>query len=199
MADGCGRCNYYQTAQCKVHNWITEISLLRSLLLGQELEEEIKWGFPCYTINGKNVAMIAVFKNNCALSFFKGSYLKNDPMNLLTKPGENSQEGRLIRFTKYEEIEHNVVAISNLINEAKQLILSGKVNKPEKENVIEKPEQLRIIFKNDPSFEKAFNMLTPGRQRAYLIHFKQPKQEATKISRIEKSRTRIMQGLGMHD
>ena len=102
LLDGCGRCKLYQTPQCKVHKWPEELNTLRGLILQFGLEEEIKWGFPCYTLNGKNILMLAPFKENCSISFFKGALLKENP--ILEKSGENSNTFRLIRFQGVEKI-----------------------------------------------------------------------------------------------
>lgn len=198
LLDGCGRCKYYQTAQCKVLKWTEELTMLRSIILESGLNEEIKWGFPCYTLNGKNVLMLAPFKENCSISFFKGSLLKNH-VHLLEKAGENSNVARLIRFKNTEKINQNIVEIKALINEAisieKEGIKLPKVN----HSSIELPTELMDAFEEDSIFKNSFKALTPGRQRAYILFFSQPKQMQTRINRIEKSKNAILAGKGLNE
>ena len=198
LVDGCGRCADYKTPACKVHKWPEELNYLREIILNTELTEEIKWGFPCYTLNGKNVLMITAFRDNCGISFFNGSFI-SDPQNLLKKPGENSQNGRVLRITKLSDITENSEHIEKLILDAIQIQKNGTIPKKVVPLVVEIPSVLADIFKEDPYFRDAFMQLTPGRRRAYVLFFNQPKNESTKISRIEKNRDRILQGLGMHD
>ena len=124
LLDGCGRCKLYQTPQCKVHKWPEELITLRALILELGLEEEIKWGFPCYTLNGKNILMLAPFKDNCAISFFKGALLKEN--SILEKSGENSNTFRLIRFQGMEKINQEKETIQQIIQEAIEIEKSGK-------------------------------------------------------------------------
>jgi uncharacterized protein YdeI (YjbR/CyaY-like superfamily) len=197
LLDGCGRCKYYQTPQCKVHKWPEELITLRGLILEYGLEEEIKWGFPCYTLNGKNILMLAPFKDNCALSFFKGALLKENP--ILEKSGENSNTFRLIRFQGMDKINKEKETIRHIIQEAIDIEKSGKKLPKTDYSSIEIPEELEAAFEDDHLFKAAFKSLTPGRQRGYILHFSQPKQTQTRSNRIEKSKTAIMNGKGFNE
>lgn len=192
LKDGCGRCKLFATPKCKVNTWRTELEMLRSILHKSKLTEEIKWGNPCYTWEGKNVVMIGAFKESCVLSFFKGALLK-DPFHILEKPGENSNTFRLFRFTDSKKITTLKTKILAYINEAIELEKSGaKIER--KTTPIELPVELKQKFKEDPILKAAFQKLTPGRQRSYALFISAAKQSATRSSRIEKYRTMILSG-----
>ena len=124
LAEGCGRCSYWRTPRCKVHNWQQELKHLRTIMISSELIEEMKWSVPCYTFRNKNVVILSAFKEYCALSFFKGTLLK-DPHGLLDKPGENSQAVRLLRFTTLQDVVEKESIIKAYIQEAIELEKSG--------------------------------------------------------------------------
>ncbi len=197
LLDGCGRCKLYQTPQCKVHRWPEELNNLRGLILELGLEEEIKWGFPCYTLNGKNILMLAPFKDNCAISFFKGALLKENP--ILEKSGENSNTFRLIRFQGMEKINQEKKTIQQIIQEAIEIEKSGKKLPKTDYATIELPVELENTFEDDHVFKSAFKSLTPGRQRGYILHFAQPKQAHTRMNRIEKCKPAIFNGKGLNE
>jgi uncharacterized protein YdeI (YjbR/CyaY-like superfamily) len=197
LMDGCGRCKLYQTPQCKVHKWPEELNTLRGLILQFGLEEEIKWGFPCYTLNGKNILMLAPFKDNCSISFFKGALLKENP--ILEKSGENSNTFRLIRFQGIDRIFKEKESIQKIIQEAIEIEKSGKKLPKTDYSAIELPEELENAFEDDHIFKAAFKSLTPGRQRGYILHFSQPKQTQTRINRIEKCKSAILNGKGLNE
>lgn len=198
FAQGCGRCSLFSTPQCRVHLWQEQMQTLRDLLLRAGLTEERKWGNPCYTLNGKNVIMLGAFKDYCSLGFFKGSLL-NDPKNLMVAAGENSQASRQLRFTSVQEIIKQKKHIEAIIKDAMRTEQEGKkvAFKAVSEFVV--PDELTQTFEDDPELKKAFYALTPGRQRGYLLHFAQPKQSATRLSRIEKCTPQIMRGEGLND
>jgi uncharacterized protein YdeI (YjbR/CyaY-like superfamily) len=197
LIDGCMRCKYGGTPQCKVNRWRRELEILRQIALESGLREEIKWGVPCYTLEGKNIAVVSAFKEYASLSFFKGVLL-TDPHAILDQHGESSQSARLIKFTNPEEIIKQREWLKNYMQEAIEIEKSGKKvvfkKKPEPE-----PEELLQVFKDSPQLKTAFYKLTPGRQRGYIIYFSQPKQPQTRFSRIEKSRQKIMDGKGLYD
>ena len=197
LTEGCGRCKYFQTPQCKVHRWSEELLILRSIVLHAGLKEELKWSMPCYTIDGKNILIIAAFKDYCSVSFFKGALLK-DTKQLLATPGENSNASRQFKFTDTKQIIKFEKEILQYIKEAIVIEQSGaKIPKPESEKEI--IAELKLEFKNNPGLENAFYKLTPGRQRGYLIYFSDAKQTATRTSRIQKYITKILDGKGFHD
>jgi uncharacterized protein YdeI (YjbR/CyaY-like superfamily) len=173
------------------------LNLLRKLLHETILVEELKWKQPCYTLNGKNVVILAALKDHVIISFFKGVLLSND--KLLQKAGENSQAGRIIRLYSLDEVKSNLTFIKASIDAAIEIEKKGvKVEKDESAE-IEIPDELHQVFKKDVDYKKAFFKLTPGRQRAYLIFFTGAKQSETRFSRIEKFRKRILDGYGFND
>ena len=178
--------------------WQAEISTLRDILQETALTEDFKWNNPCYTYNGKNVAMIGGFKAHCFISFFKGVLL-SDPNNSLQKAGENAQSAKLYTFQHIAEIVDQKDLIKAFVAEAIEHEKLG--NKPEtsaKDNLELLPELVDFLASN-PDLKTAFNALTPGRQRGYNLYFSGAKQSATRISRIKKYIPRIMQGKGFHD
>ena len=178
--------------------WKEELTKLREIILDCGLTEDFKWMHPCYTINGKNVLLIHGFKEYCALLFNKGALLK-DPVNILIQQTENTQSARQIRFTNITEIEKQEAVLKAYILEAIVIEKSGlKINR-KKTSDFDVPEELNKKFEEDSNFKKAFNQLSPGRQRGYLLHFSQPKQSKTRISRIEKTINRVLEGKGLND
>lgn len=196
LLDGCMRCKYGATPQCKVHTWHDELVLLRALIQTSGLTEEIKWGSPVYTRNGKNVISLGVLKDCCVLGFFKGALL-SDPHQILEQQG-NIQASRIIRFTDTAKIRLLEKSILEYIREATDIEDQGlkvqTVKNPEP-----MPDELLASLEADPELKAAFYALTLGRQRGYIIHFSQPKQAQTRYSRIARHRERILQGLGFHD
>lgn len=197
LIEGCGRCDLGNTPECKVNLWQKELRKLRAILLDCGLTEELKWGSPCYTFEKNNVSMLGSLRESCVLSFLKGSLL-NDADGILTKPGENSQAARVIRFTKLEEIIKIEPVLRAYIFEAIDVEKAG-LKVEFKTNPEPIPEELQNKFNEDPSFKTAFFALTPGRQRGYILHFSAPKQSKTRVARIEKCQPQIFEGIGFHD
>ncbi len=198
LLEGCGRCKLAGTPKCKVHHWTAPLIELRRIVLSGGFTEERKWGMPTYTWNGKNVIILAAFKENCVISFLKGALL-TDPKNLLVVPGENSQSTSFIRFTDIKQVLKLETAIKTFLKEAKLIEESGKKVITKKADEMEIPDELNTAFKKQPSLKKAFYALTPGRQRGYILHFTGAKQSATRVSRIEKCVPRILEGKGIQD
>lgn len=191
------RCPKGGTEECKVHSWTEELLLLRKYVLECGLKEVVKWGVPCYTHKGSNVLIVSAFKDFACLSFFKGALIQEDN-GFLVKPGKHSQASRFMQFTEVQEIEELESIIKSCIREA--IEIENKGLKVEfKKNPEPIPEELTAKMEEDPSFKTAFEALTPGRQRGYIIHFSQPKQSKTRIARIEKWTEKILNGEGMHD
>jgi uncharacterized protein YdeI (YjbR/CyaY-like superfamily) len=178
--------------------WQNEITLLRALVLDCNLNEELKWRVPCYTHQGKNILIVSAFKNYCSINFFKGSLL-SDYENILEKPGDNSFEGRLIKFTHVAEIEKLKATIKAYIFEAIEIEKAGIKFDNKAKSQIEFPIELQNIFEENQKLKEAFISLTPGRQRGYLLHFSQAKQSKTIITRIEKYIPRILLSKGIND
>jgi len=197
LVDGCMRCKFGGTPNCKVNHWSKELEALRKIVIKSVLDEELKWGMPCYTLNNKNILMISAFKEYASISFFKGVLLK-DKEKLLTAHGESSQSVRMIKFTNSKQIIQQSSIIKAYIEEAIEIENSGK--KVEfKKNPEPIPEELIVEFNKDLKFKKAFHELTPGRQRGYIIFFSQPKSTQSKLNRIEKCRENILKGIGLND
>lgn len=182
----------------KTKKWKEELEQLRTIVLDCGLTEELKWGSPCYSFREHNVAIIGELKDCCVLSFFKGALLK-DTDQLLVKPGENTQAARTIKFTGVREIVKLKATLKAYIYEAIEVEKVGlKVDFKEKTQLVF-PEELLNKFKKDTALKTAFHALTPGRQRAYILYFSQPKQSQTKEARIEKYRAKILNGKGLND
>jgi uncharacterized protein YdeI (YjbR/CyaY-like superfamily) len=197
LEEGCGRCKLHATPQCKVHSWPQELRALRRMLLESGLVEELKWSIPCYTLDGKNIAVLAAFKDYCSLSFFKGALLKDEKK--LLQSGENTQSASGFRFTSIDPILEKEDLIKAYIHEAIEVEKAGLKAEFKQKDELELPEELLQKFAEIPELEAAFKALTPGRQRGYVLHFSQAKQAATRISRIEKQIPKIMEGKGFFD
>lgn len=196
LIDGCMRCKYGGTPQCKVHNWREELEMLRQIVLETGLTEEIKWGAPVYTHKGKNIVSVGALKESANIGFFKGVLL-TDKHKILQQQG-NLQSDRIIKFTNVKDIEKVKDVLKEYVLEAIEIEESGK--KVEfKKNPEPIPNELLEAFEQDPAFKKAFYALTAGRQRGYIIHFSQPKQSQTRIGRIEKYKEQIFNGIGLND
>lgn len=194
---GCGRCPLVATPQCKVNTWRELLLSIRDLMLGCQLVEERKWGAPCYTYQGKNVAIIGAFKSYCSIAFFKGVLL-NDVGGLLQKPGENSHTGRVIKINTLEQLQQHSDQIRALINQAIEIEKQG-IKPPENTPAIPIPAELQSKFEALPELGQAFRKLSPGRQKEYLIYFSQAKQPATRAGRVERYTQKILSGKGLRD
>lgn len=176
--------------------WPAEAAHLRTILRDCGLDEGLKWGKPCYMSDGDNIAIIQEMKGFLALMFFKGALL-DDPDGILTPPGPNSNSGRQIRFHSVEDINEATDQIRAFVAAAIKIERAGlKIEKP---SVIELPEELQARLAEDAVLKSAFDALTPGRQRGYSLYIGGAKQPATRFSRIEKHRDRILEGKGIHD
>lgn len=197
LADGCGRCKYGGTPDCKVHRWEKELVLLRKIILSCGLMEELKWSVPCYTFKNKNVLILAAFKEYCAVSFFKGSLIQ-DEVGLLQKQSEHSQAVRLLKITALNDILQHEDTIRDYVHQAIELESAGIKVPTEKPDLIF-PEELKHRFDILPALKKAFLALTYSKQRAYVLHFSSPKNTATRKTRIDKAMNDIMQGKGLNE
>jgi uncharacterized protein YdeI (YjbR/CyaY-like superfamily) len=184
---------YFSNAQ-----WHKEIEKLRTIVLDCGLNEELKWGVPCYTFEKKNIVLIHVFKGYCALLFFKGALL-NDPNGILVQQTENVQAARQIRFTNVKEIVKLKSTLKAYIYEAIEVEKAGLKVKLKKATEFNIPDEFQKKLNKNAALKTAFYALTPGRQRAYLLHFSQPKQSKTRESRVEKSMPQILNGKGLND
>jgi len=178
--------------------WQEEIESLREIVLGCGLDEELKWGCPCYTQGGNNIVLIHVFKEYCAVLFFKGVLLK-DPDGVLIQQTKNVQVARQMRFTTLQEIVKRKKILKAYIKEAIAVEKSGLKPELKKTKEFDMPEEFQSRLDDMPALEKAFKALTPGRQRGYLLYFSQAKQAKTREARIEKYIQHIFDGKGLDD
>lgn len=194
---GCGRCELGGTPLCKVHTWSAELQLLRNIVLACGLQETCKWGVPCYTYKQNNIVLVSAFKSYCSISFFKGALLQ-DPDGLLEKPGENTQGGRLLKFTEVTQIQSLESIIRAFIFEAIEIENQGLevVYKKEQESI---PEELQTVLNHNAELKAAFEALTPGKKRSYILHVSQAKQSKTRATRAEKCAPKIMLGKGFNE
>jgi len=182
----------------KAKQWQEEFEKLRTIILDCGLDEELKWGCPCYTFEKANIVLIHGFKEYCALLFFKGALLK-DANGILVQQTENVQAARQIRFTSVREIVKLKPVLKAYIKEAVEVERAGLKVDFKKTSEFKVPEEFQTKLDKDPGLKTAFKALTPGRQRAYLMYFSQPKQVKTRESRVEKSVPQILLGKGLND
>lgn len=182
----------------KADKWKKEVAKLREIVLSSGLTEELKWGCPCYTLDGANVVLIHDFKDYCALLFHKGALLK-DSKAILIQQTKNVQSARQIRFTNLKEITELAPILKSYIKEAIKVEKSGAKVELKKTAEYEMPEEFEAALKNSAALKKAFYALTPGRQRGYLLYFSSAKQAKTREARIEKYTPAILKGKGVDD
>lgn len=196
---GCGRCALGGTPDCKVHRWSAMLQQLRAIALQAGLTELCKWGVPCYTYEGRNVVLLFVFKESCGLSFFRGDEL-HDPGNRLEAAGPNSRSGRLFRVTEPQQIARHDNDIRRWLAEAIVLEEQGKpAQRAHTEADLPDVPGWRAYLLGRPELAAAFEALTPGRKRGYLLYFASAKQEATQIRRFEQWTPQILALKGIHD
>ena len=182
----------------KEKSWQKETELLRKIVLDCGLTEELKWGCPCYTFQKANIVLIHVFKEYCALLFFKGALLK-DPGGLLVQQSKNVQAARQARFTSTKEIIKLEPKLKACIAEAIEVEKAGLKVQLRKTAEYAVPEEFQKALNENKTLQKAFTSLTPGRQRGYLLYFSAAKQTKTREARIEKSLNQIFEGKGLND
>ena len=197
LRDGCGRCDLYRTPRCKALQWTRELGELRKLLLESGLDEEMKWGSPCYTLGGKNVAMLVSLRESCALQFSNGHALA-DPEGILDRAGPNSRIGRLLRFRSMDDVAALREQAVAFIAEAVRLEREGiQVALPPAAEPM--PEELALRLEADPALEAAFAALTPGRRRSHVLHVGGAKQAETRARRAESVVPVILAGKGFNE
>src|SRR6266851_4782390 len=182
----------------KSKKWQKELAKLRTTVLDCHLTEELKWGQPCYTFEKRNIVLIHGFKEYCALLFFKGALL-NDAKGILIQQTENVQAGRQIRFTNVREIVKMKPVLKAYINEAIEVEKAGLKVNFKKTTEFKIPEEFQNKLDEVPALKTAFDALTPGRQRAYILYFSEPKQSKTRESRVEKCMRQILNGKGLNE
>ena len=182
----------------KTKKWRKELEQLRIILFDCGLTEELKWGCPCYSFEKSNIILIHVFKEYCAVLFFKGALL-NDANDILIQQTKNVQAARQVSFTSVQEIIEKTSILKSYIFEAIEVERAGLKVELKKTAEFNMPEEFQNTLKDSPALKKAFYLLTPGRQRAYLLYFSAAKQSKTRASRIEKSIPQILEGKGLND
>ncbi|MBL8563344.1 MAG: YdeI/OmpD-associated family protein [Gemmobacter sp.] len=191
FAKGCGRCPRFATPDCSALRWAEGLAALRALCLGAGLTETVKWGQPCYTHAGRNIAILGAFRGDFRLTLFDAARL-SAPEGLLTRQGPNSQTPDAIRFTAADQVQAHAAAITALLVQSQRL---GKAE-PRAPAAFDLPEALRMALAQDPALAEAFQRLTPGRQRSHALHVGSAKALATQQARIAKLRPRILAGKG---
>ena len=182
----------------RARQWQEEFRELRSIVLDCPLTEELKWGVPCYSFDKKNIVLLHGFKEYCAILFVKGSLL-NDEKGILIIQTENTQAARQVRFTSVREITEIALVLKSYILQAIEVEKAGLKVPFKKTAEYAIPDEFQVQLDNNPALKTAFNALTPGRQRGYLLHFSAPKQSKTRESRIDKCLPRILDGKGLDD
>jgi uncharacterized protein YdeI (YjbR/CyaY-like superfamily) len=182
----------------KAKTWQAELEKLRMIMLDCQLTEELKWGVPCYTFQKSNLVLIHVFKEYCALLFVKGALLK-DANGILIQQTENTQAGRQVRFTNVQEIVELETILKAYVYEAIEVEKAGLKVNFKKTTEFSMPEEFKYKLDEIPALKTAFEALTPGRQRAYILYFSEPKQSKTRESRVEKCMQPILNGKGLND
>ena len=177
--------------------WEAEIAAMRRVLAGFALKEECKWGKPTYTVDGKNIVIMQGFKEYFGLGFFQGALLK-DPEKVLVQLGQ-VHAGRVMKFTSVKDIRTKASTIKDYVREAIAVEKAGLRMERKKTSDFPVPEELAARFRRDPRFKRAFDALTPGRQRSYLFHFAAAKQSATRVARIDKAMPAILEGRGFQE
>jgi uncharacterized protein YdeI (YjbR/CyaY-like superfamily) len=178
--------------------WRAEFEKLREIILATGLTEDLKWGQPCYSLEGKNVVLIHGFKEYCAILFHKGALLP-DPKGVLIQQTKNVQSARQIRFTSVKEVTKLAKIIKDYVRAAIEVERAGLKVQFKKTEEIELPEEFESELAKNTKLKAAFKALTPGRQRGYIFHFSQPKLSATRAARVAKHVPRILEGLGLDD
>ncbi|MFZ5892523.1 MAG: YdeI/OmpD-associated family protein [Myxococcota bacterium] len=180
----------------RAKTWRGEIQKIRSILLECGLDEELKWGKPCFTFEGKNIAIIQPFKEHCSLMFFKGALLK-DTHGLLRSQGENTQSALRLEFTSEAQIKKTM--LKSYVTQAVAVEQAGLNVDFKAKRELELPEELTSTLRKDRKLAKAFKALTPGRQRSYVLYITAGKQAKTRMARVEKSIPGILAGVGMNE
>jgi uncharacterized protein YdeI (YjbR/CyaY-like superfamily) len=182
----------------KAKKWQDELAGLRAIVLGCGLNEELKWGVPCYTFQGSNIVLIHVFKEYCAYLFFKGALLKDDH-SILIRQTKNVQAARQVRYTSAREIVKMKAILKAYIYQAIEVEKAGLKVTLKKTSEFQVPEEFKNILDKKPALKTAFYALSPGRQRGYLLYFSAPKQSKTRETRVEKYMAQILKGKGLND
>jgi uncharacterized protein YdeI (YjbR/CyaY-like superfamily) len=194
FSKGCGRCERFDTPDCSTRQWERGLKALRKICREAGLEEHVKWGHPCYMHADRNIAIIGALRGDFRLSFFHAALMK-DPERALEKQGPNTQHPDMLRFTNNAQVAANKPLITAYLKEAMSYAAAG-IKPPKEQRALELPDELIDALASDPELSVAFDALTPGRQRSYVIHLGSAKKAETRIQRIAKLRGHILAGKG---
>lgn len=194
FAKGCGRCDRFDTPDCSTKQWEQGLKKLRDICLNAGLEETVKWAHPCYMHAGRNIAIFGAFRSDFRLSFFDAALMK-DPHGVLERQGPNTQHADMIRFTSNEQVEEMASVLRAYLDEAMDYAARG-VKPPKAVAEPDLPDELAEALAADPEMADAFDRLTPGRRRSYVINLNAAKQSETRMKRIARFRDRIIAGKG---
>ena len=194
FSKGCGRCDRFATPDCSTRKWAVGLHDLRRICRGAGLVEAVKWGHPCYTHNGRNIAIIGAFRGDFRLTFFHAALLA-DPEVILEKQGPNTRHPDMIRFADNALVARLEPVIRSYLTEATGYAQAG-VKPPREPRDIALPDELVGAMESDPDLAEAFHRLTPGRQNSYVINLRSAKSPATRTARIIKFRDKIIAGRG---
>jgi uncharacterized protein YdeI (YjbR/CyaY-like superfamily) len=197
LRDGCGRCEHYRTPACKVLRWTAPLVALRALAREAGLTEEMKWGHPTYTVDGRNVVILGAFKDRCTVSFVEGAGLP-DPGGLLERPGPNSHRDRLVAFRSLEELEARREQVRSLLAAAVAFARSGE-RLPPRTEADPVPAELEERLAADPALRTAWDALTPGRRRSHVLHVSGAARAETRLRRAERCAPDILAGKGFQE
>jgi len=194
---GCGRCDKFETPDCVTRHWSDGLTQLRRICLAAGLTEHAKWGHPCYMHAGRNIVLIGALRDSYRLGFFHPA-LMTDPEGILVKQGPNTQDAGTVKFTTDDQVLGMEATLSSYLKEAMGYAEQGLV--PEKsERTLSLPDELTAAMDDDPYFAEAFHALTPGRQRGWALHYNGAKKAETQVSRVAKSRDKVMAGKGWNE
>jgi len=191
---GCGRCPRFDTPECSTRRWVRGLNDLRRICLEAGLAEAVKWGHPCYMHAGRNIAILGAFRSDFRISFFDAALLK-DSKGVLEKQGPNTRHPDMIRFSENEAVAQLEPIILSYLLEAMGYAEAG-IKAPKEQQEIDLPDELAEALAADPELARAFECLTPGRQRSYVIHLSSAKKPETRIARVDRLRGKILEGKG---
>ncbi len=194
---GCGRCERFATADCSTKRWHAGLDRLRELCLGMGLAEEVKWGHPCYVHEGRNIAIIGAFRDDYRLTFFHAA-LMQDPEGVLERQGPNTKNAGMLRFKDNSQVGTMEATIRAYLEEAVGYADAG-TKPPREEHELDLPDEMLEALDADPELSDAFHALTPGRQRSYEILLKGAKKPETRVARIARFRSKIIDGKGANE
>lgn len=197
FARGCGRCDRFDTPECSARRWADGLALLRRICREARLVETAKWGHPCYSESGRNIAIIGAFRDDFRITFFDAALLK-DPHRVLEKAGPNTRHASVMRFVDTASVKAAEPIIVAYLREAMGYAAAG-IRAPKEEHTLDLPDEMVDAMDSDPELAEAFHRLTPGRQRSYAIALNAAKKPETRILRIGRFRAQILAGKGAQD